>query len=320
MLGAGAARKLEASIARAARAMGHPCQLVDVSRLTQAFGRPVHPLIERRIEAFAPDTLILTRHAWLLGEARLRRLFRHRTAVLWYVDVIPRDEVVALGRVAGTLYHTCPGQLEWYRRAGVPEVRFLPQAVDPFYDRPGLRRDRYACDVSFVGSGQYPHRWPLLRAMAREFRVQIRGMGWEEAPRDLPVAGGPVWGRRFGDAVASAAVSLGANALPEQDAELAATSNRLWKVLGSGGFFLGRRGPGVEHYARDGLHCGWYRTEEEAVERARAALADPDRHAAIARAGREHALRHHTYAHRLRALLAGEEHPRVAGRLIAATG
>ena len=295
-------------MARAARSLGHACRLVDVSRLTQAFGRWVHPLIERWVEAFEPDTIIVTRHAWPLGAPRLGRLFRGRRAVLWYVDVVPRDEVVALGRLAGTMYHTCPGRLEYYRRAGVPVVRFLPQGVDPGYDRPGRARARYACEVSFIGSGQYPHRWPLLQAMAARYRLQIRGMGWEEAPRDLPVAGGPVWGPAFGDAVASAAVSLGANALPEQDLEPAATSNRLWKVLGAGGFFLGRRGPELERYAADGVHCGWFEDVDDALARVRWALDHPEERRAIAGAGHRHVLAHHTYAHRLALLLDDREY------------
>ena len=50
---------------------------------------------------------------------------------------------------------------------GIPEVLFLPQAMDPAYDRPATRApSRYRCDLSFVGSGQYPDRHGLLRRLA----------------------------------------------------------------------------------------------------------------------------------------------------------
>ena len=84
----------------------------------------------------------------------------------------------------------------------------------------------------------------MLRAVAAVGRLQIRGPGWERAPADLPVAGGPVHGRRLAEVIRGAAISLGANAHPEQDADRASASNRMWKILGCGGFYLGPLGAG----------------------------------------------------------------------------
>jgi spore maturation protein CgeB len=262
------------------------------------------------VESFEPDFLILTRHAIELGEPLLRRLLHRRSAVFWYFDPHPKPKVVQLGLLVGRMYITYLGQIDQYRAAGVPEVEFLPQAVDPELDAPATSfPDQYACDTSFVGSGQYAYRYEVLRAVSSASRLQIRGPGWEHAPADLPVAGGPVYGRRLSQVIKGAAISLGASAHPEQDWDRASASNRMWKILGCGGFYLGPYIRGIEHFATDGVHCAWYGEAAHARELTRHYLGDPDARARIAQAGRVHALAHHTYAHRLRLLLAGLAYP-----------
>jgi spore maturation protein CgeB len=141
--------------------------------------------------------------------------------------------------------------------------------------------------------------------MSEVGRLQVRGPGWKGAPPEIPVSGGPVFGKAFARVVHGAAISLGANATRAQDSQVACTSNRLWKVLGCGGFFLGPWQSGLEEFARDGEHCVWYRSLDDAVDLARRYLADPGRRQEVAAAGREHALGRHTYAHRVALLLAG---------------
>jgi hypothetical protein len=159
--------------------------------------------------------------------------------------------------------------------------------------------------VSFVGSGQYPHRHAVLRAVASVAQLQIRGPGWADAPPDLPVVGGPVYARRLAQVIRGAAISLGANALPQQDAARASASNRMWKVMGCGGFYLGPLVPEIDRFAAGGRHCAWYRTPADAAELTRYFLAHPEMRTRIAADGRAHALGHHTYAHRLALLLTG---------------
>ena len=205
------------------------------------------------------------------------------------------------------MYTTYLAQIDTYRSAGVPEVRFLPQGVDPRVDAPAARAPvKYVCDTSFLGSGQFRYRDEVLRAVASVSRLQIRGTGWEGAPSDLPVAGGAVRGRRLARVVKGAAISLGASAHAEQDLDRASASNRMWKILGCGGFYLGRHVPEIEHFAADGRHCAWYRNADEAEELTLHYLASPERRERIAAAGREHALEYHTYAHRVALLLAGQ--------------
>jgi hypothetical protein len=306
VLGAAGARKTETSIVRAARTLGHACRLVNVvgwSRRSPRFSSRISRFLT---DQFQPEFLILTRHALRLGEPTLRALLRGRDAVFWYFDFQPSADVLRLGRLVGSMAVTYLGQLELYQKAGIERLVFLPQGVDPLRDVPAafaLPWER--CDTSFVGSGHYPYRHELLRAISAVSRLHIRGPGWENAPSQLPVVGGPVYGRRLARVIRGAAISLGANAYPEQDADRASASNRMWKILGCGGFYLGKHVRDIEHFAADAIHCAWYRSPAEAVELTRYYLTHPDERARIARAGRAHALAHHTYAHRLQLLLRG---------------
>jgi spore maturation protein CgeB len=238
----------------------------------------------------------------------LQTITAGRAGGLWYFDlsVPPLAEIVRMALTVGRIFVTCQSQMAAYRVAGVPQVLYLPQALDPYVDRPAADApERFRCDLSFVGSGQYPDRYELLRRMAKVGRLQVRGLCWDGAPADIPVAGGVVYGAAFARVVRGAAISLGAHATHAQNSQVACTSNRMWKVLGCGGFFLGPWQAGVDRFARDGEHCAWYRGPDEAVELAGRYLADPRRREEVAAAGREHALSGHTYAHRVALLLAG---------------
>ena len=116
-------------------------------------------------------------------------------------------------------------------------------------------------------------------------------------------------GRRLAQVIRAAAISLGASAHEEQDLDRASASNRMWKILGCGGFYLGPYIADIEAFAQDGVHCAWYRDTAHAVELIRHYLQAPEERNWIARAGREHALAHHTYRQRLELLLAGKPYP-----------
>ncbi|HEU4682195.1 MAG TPA: glycosyltransferase, partial [Gemmatimonadales bacterium] len=275
-------------------------------------GKLAPPLLSRRVEAFEPDALILTRHATLLGEHRLQKLIRGRYSAFWYFDLHlpPRQDVLTLGRMVDSMFTTCLPQVETYRALGVPNVMHLPQGVDPKLDRPAWWIPRwYRCEVAFIGNGNSEHRLAVLRALARKYDLQIRGPDWSKTPPDLPVVGGPVYGRAYARAVGGAAVSLGASSSAEHISQVASASNRMWKVMGCGGFFLGEWVEGIETLAQDRVHCAWYRTPEDAVDLVRHYLDNPDERKRVAEAGRQHALEHHTYAHRVRLLLEGRGYP-----------
>lgn len=312
VLGAGAPHSDETAYAQAAHRLGVESRVFDVLAWHRRLRGLAPPLLERQIDRFDPDFILCTREARRLGQERLARLFRNRTTAMWHVDIAPQSGVLDLARQCGTLYVTYSGQRDWYRQQGVPIVRFLPQAMDPDRDVPATNtHPEYRCDVSFVGSGPYPYRWPLLRAIAGAFSLQVRGPGWRGVDAGLPVAGKSVHGSDFARVVAGAAVSLGANSFAEQETQYASASNRMWKVFGCGGAYVGPYVPGIEQFARDGEHCRWFHSTDECVEQIRELLANPGERAAMAARAHRHALAHHTYDQRMRMLLSGEEYPLV---------
>jgi hypothetical protein len=239
-------------------------------------------------------------------------LIRGRYSAFWYFDlrIPPIRDVLMLGRMVDAMFTTYLPQVDTYRALGVSNVMYLPQGMDPTLDRPAKWiPGRYRCEVAFIGNGNSEHRQSVLRAMAREFDLQIRGPGWRTAPQDLPVVGGAIYGKGYARAVGGAAISLGASSHPAQPTQVASASNRMWKVMGCGGFYLGEWVDGIEAFGRDGVHCAWYRGPPEAVELARHHLDHPEERRTIAEAGRRHALEHHTYAHRVRLLLEGRGYP-----------
>lgn len=312
ILGRGGSHRTEAAIARGARALGHSVRLIDVSRWQRRLGALAGRYLRWRADSYAPDSVLLTRHAAALDQPTLEALVHGRGSALWFFDLVtkPHERIARLGRTVDRMFVTCPSQIELYQSAGVDWVGFLPLAADPALDRPARWASRrYRCEVSFVGSGDYAYRHQLLRAVAARFTLQIRGPGWEGVAGDLPVAGGEVRGRRFAQVVRGAAVSLGGHAFPAQSTEQACASNRMWKILGCGGFYLGPWMEGIDSLARGGEHCVWYDPAEEAVDLIHYYLQRPEKRSAIAQAGRLHVLEHHTYADRLALLLEGRAYP-----------
>jgi len=308
ILGAWARHRDEEAYANAARRLGLTVRVFDVLHWSQRLKGLAPPVLAGAIERFEPDLILCTRDAQRLGFDRLSRLFRGRSAVMWHVDPQAQEGVLELARLCGTLYLTYAAQCDWYRQRGVGVVRFLPPAMAPERDIPSpVTRPEFQCDASFVGSGPYPYRWPVLAAVAAQFRLQVRGPGWKGVAAPFPVAGGPVHGRRYAEVIAGAAVSLGASALPAQDADHASASDRMWRIIGCGGAYVGPYVPGIEQFAEHGVHCAWYRSPEECVDAVRGLIDDPVERRAMAERGRAHALAHHSYDQRLELLLSGRE-------------
>jgi hypothetical protein len=308
IVGRGGSHRIETAIARGAQELGHAVRLIDVSRWRARLGVLAGRLLRWRADSFAPDSVILMRHAAALDQPTLEALVDGRRSAFWLFDLVtkPHERIARLGRAVDRMFVTCPSQIELYQSAGIDSVQFLPLAVDPALDRPARWTSRrYRCEVSFIGSGEYPYRHQLLRAVAAKFKLQIRGPGWDDVAGELPVASGAVRGRRFAKAVRGAAISLGGHAFPTQSTEQACPSNNMWKILGCGGFYLGPWMEGIDSLARGGEHCVWYDPAEEAVDLIHYYLQRPETRSAIAVAGRRHVLEHHTYADRLALLLEG---------------
>lgn len=310
IVGAAGPGRAEQSIARAARQLGHEARVLDALGWRRRLGSWADRLLRWQADQFGADLVLCTRHAAAIDSVSLAPILGSRRSAFWYFDAaspLP-PAVVQLARSVATVFSTCGYQCEAFTEAGVARSLFLPQGADPELDLPATDAPQgYHCDLSFVGSGQYPRRHQLLATLARHCRLQVRGPGWESAPATIPVVGGRVQGAAFSRVVRGAAVCLGIDALEATRRETrGGTSNRLWRVLAAGGVFLGERVGGIEHFARDGVHARWYASEAHAIDLLRGLLSDPAGRNRMARAGREHVLAAHTYAHRLALLLADQ--------------
>ena len=310
VIGAGGRHRTETSLVRAARSLGHSARLLDAP-----WHRRAGPLGLRlaawRAEQFEPEMVLCTRHAIAMGETRLRSLLERRQSAFWYFDALsPLPQAIRqLALFTQTTFATYGFQVDAFRALGA-EARFLPQGADPAIDHPaGPPPVEWECDVSFIGSGQYPRRLAVLRAIASRYRLQVRGSNWEAAIGELPIVSGPVHAGRFRSSVHGARVSLGINALDAQNGERSGgTSNRLWRILACGGCYLGEHVTGVEQFATPGEHALWYRSVDEAVALIGRVAADPALRSRLAEAGQRHVLARHTYAHRIPLLLTGQDY------------
>ncbi len=239
--------------------------------------------------------------------------------VMWYTDYRdpPDPHILALARASDFFFLTAHGQRDQYRRLGVRQVHFLPQAVDHRMRLPASWPKPKA-PLAFLGSGYaYRHRWQLLVAFARRFPLHIWGNGWhryhcpfppswclsrEEWQRLRPVLSQvhpPVYNEDFGHVVHRAAIVLG-TAIPGVPLYF---SNRVWFTLGWGGFLLQEYVEGLETLFENHRHLVWFRTVEEGITLVERYLRYPYERHRIAQEGYRWVHTHHTYHHRLQELL-----------------
>jgi len=77
---------------------------------------------------------------------------------------------------------------------------------------------------------------------------------------------------------------------------------RVFEALSSGSFLLTNYLPTVGERFEDGKHLVTYKTQEEAIDKARYYIEHDDEREAIAKAGHEEFLKHHTYEERIRTI------------------
>jgi spore maturation protein CgeB len=164
--------------------------------------------------------------------------------------------------------------------------------------------------VSHGGAGFAPERAEFLASVAAYLgagvRLRVWGSGWEEWRDQFEWGGRPVFGRDLSRVCSSSAIVLGVNPSRAAGATFY-TSDRLWMMVLGGGFYLGRRSPGLDRLLADGEHCAWYDDAAECVARARFYLDHPADRARIRDAGEQLVRARHTFDQRISYLLSGDE-------------
>lgn len=193
-----------------------------------------------------------------------------------------------------------PGSAERFAAAGINH-RWMPPAVVSDEVVPGTpRRHFQRAPVVFVGqsSVSYPKEWPWRRQLTAWLR-QTYGQRFAHWPRQRPVRG-----RDLNDLYASATVVVGDSLCPPGHSHY--WSDRLTETIGRGGFLLMPWIDGIEDQGFvDGQHLRFYRYGDfdglrQLIDYY---LAHPDEARAIANQGQAFVAEHHTYRHRMVAML-----------------
>jgi hypothetical protein len=179
-----------------------------------------------------------------------------------------------------------PECVHWYEAEGCPALYF-PEASDPdiFRPIPGLPKVH---DVSFVG-GCYGVRERTVRTLRRAgIRVAAFGSGWE---------GGRIDNAEMVRLFVQSKVVLGVGTIGHCT-DFFALKLRDFDAPMSGSAYLTHDNVDLHGLYEVGREIATYRDIDECVDRTRALLADDDARECMARAGRDRALREHTWDRR----------------------
>jgi hypothetical protein len=289
---------------------GHTTRLFDDTRVRKLLGAG---LTQKRALAvarsFKPDFVLLGTCP-ALHLATVEGILAGRHNAMWYHDApsyryINRPDVAhvaAVGRLAQSFFVS--GFVDEWTQLGM-RAKFLPSAADKELG-PRAPNKRFASDVAFIGSGSDRGRAAFLIKLAKRFDLKVWGKGWEEWRKQLNWSARPVYGHDFSTVCSSAKIILGVNPQTARTATNYA-SDRTWKTIHAGGFYLGQATEGVMTLLSEGDHCAWYKDLESCIERCTYYLANPATRERVRLQGQHFVAEHHTYDQRIHNILAGEE-------------
>ncbi len=301
------------SLAPALQRTGHTVQVFDYRG-----AEDVPNELLRTVDSFRPDL-----HIVYGGETYTPDLIRQVGAkgaynVLWYPAVTPNPlpEAVELGRAHQMFFTMAEGLVEMFRRAGIPDAEWLPEAFEPsiyeYGETTDVDRQIFTCDVALVGKLEadnpaYMERWKLVKRIVdeginikwwgprirRKIGTFVLGLLLSKVSRAY--GGRFVWNETYAKAVHLSKIFIARDAYPHIRLSMSA---RAFTTLGLGGLYLTYPTKGIEEMFEPGKELVLFNTPDEMVEKIRYYLAHEEERKAIAAAGRRKALAHHTYQHR----------------------
>jgi spore maturation protein CgeB len=201
--------------------------------------------------------------------------------------------------------------IQWLE-LGAKRMECLPiVAIDPDYHRPldlpQAERDRYRCDVTFVGTitppNLYSERISALEGL-QGFDVGLWSV--HDVPASLkPWIRGEALGETMFRVLSAASISLNVHG----DFMRWGGNMRLFEAAALGAFQISDNRPGIATWFTPGEHLVLYDNIAQLRELVAHYKAHPEERHAIAEAALAHVRAHHTYAHRLtrlEALMAAE--------------
>ncbi len=303
------------ALARAFRRQGHSVTIVSDSTY---YGREWrHPLLRGARKLLRPfivgdfnDSLIKNAeglHPHLLFVCKGQLVEPHAIeaakrvgalAALWWPDVsffahgpsIPR----AIPHYDWVFTTKTFGLSDLLTKFGVTKASFLPHAFHPEVHRKfrcdASDQERYACDVSFIGTWS-PKKQALLEALVAArpaVTLKIWGMQWEKAGRGLSrwVESREVLGAEYAKAIRLSKVNLGILSEVRKGASSGdLITARTFHIPACGGFMLHERTAEVRQFFEEGRECGMFAGAEEMVAKVGYYLDRPDEREAVTEAG-----------------------------------
>lgn len=206
-----------------------------------------------------------------------------RPAAWWAIDThIDFDRALRRSRQADYVFAAQRDGAEVLRSAGVEQATWLPLACDPeIHARQDVSKQY---DVAFVGNVLPGPRTDLVRLIQQHFRNSFVGNAYFADMARLYSASRIVFNRSVKNDI----------------------NMRVFEALACGSLLVTNdlTDNGQAELFRDGVHLVTYRDGEELLDKLRYYLRKPELCERIAGAGRNEVLAKHTYAHRMRDLLA----------------
>lgn len=266
----------------------------------------------RVVRDFKPDLiLVLTGASFSTGFLRHLREQAGCPMVTWWVDDpfrYPVDRVFAQYDTVFIFDHSYEGRL---RKEGARDVRYLPCACDETVYSPQFlapkARLRYASEIALV-SWYSRNRVPVVGAL-KHFDLKIWGRGWRRPDVCAALEGKErfilqeerfVPDREAARILCAAQIGLNIHSGQSHRGGLNA---RTFDLCAAGAFQMVDAIPGMDELMEPGKELVVYRSPQEAADLASFYLKHPEERAPIAARGRERALAHHTYLHRVRTIL-----------------
>lgn len=191
------------------------------------------------------------------------------------------------------------GIVDMRRQLGVERASFIPHGFDPEVHRPMTLDagdfDRYACDVSFIGTWS-PKKQRLLERLAQhrpDLRLRVWGHQWQPAEPSLGAAimGRGVLGAEYAKAIAASKINLGI--LSEVRAGASdgdRITSRTFQIPAAGGFMLHESSDEIDQYFVDGAECATFSDGDDMADKVGFYLAHDDERRRVAAAGRARCL------------------------------
>jgi spore maturation protein CgeB len=280
--------------------------------------------------AFSPDMILIGKGRWFTPAAlEAARKVSGATLVNWATD----DPFNAADNSRELLksiplydLYVCTKKdiMNDVRRAGCVNVAYVRFGYKPevhFPEAPATdeERERFACDVMFVG-GCDAYRIAYFEALVRAMpgvKLRLYGAYWERARALRPYARGFAVARDYRLAVGSAKIAVNLVRRANRDDHVM----RTFEIPACGGFMLTERSSTHEELFHEDHEAGFFGSHDELVARVRSYLPRDEDRARIAAAGhRKITLSRHTYGDRLEEIIEAAQTVRGSQKTPAAGG